>query len=169
MVRHKTRWLLVLVDFNEDVMYGCENKPSQKACGVCVFGRKELSMAIRDGAFTCWGDSVHVYTNDIQVRFYDAAQTRLALVRVPHQFCNQIRASLTFVSTVAFERVVLSTIAIAGSARAAKAAVVRFLRAKWQTAISERKPGPSELNEDNLNTICKQLTNILFQIQTIDR
>jgi hypothetical protein len=76
---------------------------------------------------------------------------------------------LTFVSTVAFERVVLSTIAIAGSARAAKAAVVRFLRAKWQTAISERKPGPSELNEDNLNTICKQLTNILFQIQTIDR
>jgi Rpp14/Pop5 family len=92
------------------------------------------------------------------VRFCDST-TRLAVLRVPREFCSIIRCALTFLTVINKRRVALTVDSIHGCSRTAKVQTIRKVKRIWRqrflktannddisrecTAI-ETKNGPSQ-------------------------
>lgn len=105
------------------------------------------------------------------VRFVDAA-TRLFLLRVPREFCNIVRSSLTMLTNnVASNgnsmRLVASVLSVNGSARTAKLATMARLKKEYR-GKSARNKAFSSKGDDALRTMMQELQSRLAVIQNID-
>mmetsp|Transcript_33201 Transcript_33201/g.80271 ORF Transcript_33201/g.80271 Transcript_33201/m.80271 type:complete len:182 (+) Transcript_33201:1119-1664(+) len=86
MVRHKARWLLVQVDFDK--------KHNKKAS---FPSKKEFALMIRQSISSSFGLAADGAAMETQVRFVNPT-TRLVLLRVPREFCNMVRCSITMLT-----------------------------------------------------------------------
>lgn len=83
---------------------------------------------------------LHLLNTTYTVRFCDAA-TRLALIRVPREFCGTVRAAITLLTTIQMQQqqqqqrqpqrsvaVTVTVLSVKGSARTAKMEAIRHVR-----------------------------------------
>ncbi|CAJ1945884.1 unnamed protein product [Cylindrotheca closterium] len=87
MVRHKARWILVQVDFSKQHDNKNTSFPS----------KKEFALMIRQSISSCFGVAADGAAMETQVRFVNST-TRLVLLRVPREFCNMVRCSITMLT-----------------------------------------------------------------------
>jgi RNase P/RNase MRP subunit POP5 len=183
MVRHKTRWLLVKVDFEVDV-----RKRNSKPIDYFP-SKKEVAQSIRESILSCFGtaaegaafdtqgmsrcfllyfviafNSKHCTQSPFSVRLCDAS-TRLLLLRVPREFHGIVRSAITLMTSVGANNrpVVASVISANGSARTAKIATIAQVRRSYRENL---KANP--INEKELHKTCKALEDALSAIQNID-
>lgn len=100
------------------------------------------------------------------------AATRLFLLRVPREFCNIVRSSLTMLTNnVASNgnsmRLVASVLSVNGSARTAKLATMARLKKEYR-GRSARNKAFSSKGDDALRTMMQELQSRLAVIQNID-
>ena len=70
-----------------------------------------------------------------KVRFYDS-NIRMALIRVPREYCQVIRASMTMLNEIQNKRVAISTISVNGSARTAKLSAIKQIQYCYRKKLS---------------------------------
>lgn len=170
MVRQKSRWLVVRVEWS----------PGQS--GVRLIDdddltRQQLVQAIRENMAACFGvaangamydtqgknaiDSNRILPKVVQtdttmpVRVWDAG-SRLALIRTPLEYCGTVRAALTLLTVLKRRRVVVTTRSVHGSARTAKLGMLRALRQAYRKAVLEQSTSKDKL--------CRQLDECLASI-----
>lgn len=144
MVRHKTRWLLVRVDYADEIgrnelqrkirdslqVFGVAGArfavDTHGECGSCslvrVVGAERCRMMSRAPT------QLHAFST---VRFWDP-HSKLALVRVARDFVKQVRAAFLFV-----RQPVLST-TVYGSARTAKIGLIQTIREHYRNECLAR-------------------------------
>lgn len=68
MVRHKTRWFLVRLDFEKHMTTTCQddNKSNEKSSDPPFPSRKEVTSGIRESILTCFGTAAGGAALDIQ-------------------------------------------------------------------------------------------------------
>lgn len=176
MVRHKNRWLLVRVELDDDI----RNNNQQMSVGSSSLdlfpSKKEFMARLRRTVTWCYGIAGEGPACDTQIRFCDA-ETRLVVVRLPRQYGDMIRSSLTLLLTRKhllslgekvdkvnpsdFHVCVLS---VHGSARTAKIAIFRKLRELYRLQIQESRI--SFPNDDKLQkNLCRSLQERLTLVQ----
>ena len=106
------------------------------------------------------------------VRFADPT-TRLAMVRTPREFCGRVRASITLLTLLNNQRVVLAVMSVNGSARTAKVAAIRELRRFYRDRILVAKRNGKDRKSQVMNakdTVkhCRLMEDALERIATID-
>jgi RNase P/RNase MRP subunit POP5 len=106
------------------------------------------------------------------VRFWDASQTKLLLLRVPRDFAGSVRSSLAFLALIRGRHVALLNLSVHGSARTAKIAAIRRVRAFYRDRILRLRRQPSPLGSAKAraeaNRLCTALENRLLTLQTLD-
>ena len=107
--------------------------------------------------------------NNEAVRFCDAT-TRLALIRVPREFCSIVRASVTLLTAVQNQRVSVTVLSVSGSARTAKVDAIRLLRRYYREKMLRliNDKGESILNRRETGQICRSMQDALETIVSID-
>ena len=174
MVRHKNRWLLVKVELADEIRTN-EKKKSSSSNGFP--SKKEFHGRLRKTISWCFGIAGEVPACDTQVRFCDA-ETQIAIVRVPRQYCGKIRAALTLLLTrkqlasigelsemeSKQQDYLASVVSVHGSARTAKIAIFRKFREIYKAKIEEsRKLFPED--DKASKRLCKALQERLALIQ----
>lgn len=171
MVRHKNRWLLVKIELADEI------RTNEKKSSSGFPSKKEFHGRLRKTISWCFGIAGEVPACDTQVRFCDA-ETQIAVVRVPREFCGKIRAALTLLLTrkqlasigeltemESKQDYLASVVSVHGSARTAKIAVFRKLREVYKVKIEEsRKLFPEDDNKAS-KRFCKALQERLALIQ----
>jgi Rpp14/Pop5 family len=106
----------------------------------------------------------------VPVRYYDASQTKLLLLRVPRDVVTSVRASLSFLTTVRTRRVALHTVSIHGSARTAKLATVRRIRSYYREQVLQmRRQLPQRAAElARIGQLCSSMEEQVNMLQNID-
>jgi hypothetical protein len=105
------------------------------------------------------------------VRFWDASQTKLLLLRAPRDAAGPVRASLPFVATIAARRVAVLALSAHGSARTAKLAAIRRVRAHYRERIlrlRRRADAATNKARAEASRLCAALENRLLTLQAID-
>lgn len=148
MVRHKTRWLLVRLDFFEDLSgdrtwSGADTSSSSKTSGEIaqaegLITKKDVLKSIRDSLGLSFGVASSGISNEIQVRLYDE-HFRLAMIRVPREESPTVRAAVTFLRAVQGKPVVASIISVNGSARTAKAATIMEFKRSFREQMAGQR------------------------------
>jgi hypothetical protein len=107
----------------------------------------------------------------LPVRFWDAAQTKLMLLRVPREAASSVRASLAFLTSIRTVRVALRTLSAHGSARTAKVATIKHVRSFYRARIlrvAHHRPPSGPQAKGEANQLCAALENRLLILQAID-
>eukprot|EP00980_Cylindrotheca_fusiformis_P009015 scaffold1934_cov79-Cylindrotheca_fusiformis.AAC.4 len=127
---------------------------------------------IRQSISSNFGVAADGAAMETQVRFVDA-KTRLVLVRVPREFCNMIRCSLTMLThnvtnntTSSSSRrptLVASVLSVNGSARTAKLATIARIQKEFQIPIQKELPNPT-----TESLLLQELQSLIVTIQNID-
>jgi len=166
MVRHKTRWFLVRLDYARDMVKAQSSRVVGHADSFPT--KKELAIAIRESLVSCFGQSSTTEAaREIQVRLSDLS-TRLAMIRVPRQFHTKIRASITFMTAIGGKRLVASVISVNGSARTAKLATIRHIRSIYRERILlQQQMGNGHESMKLMEESCKQLNDLLAVVSDI--
>jgi Rpp14/Pop5 family len=98
--------------------------------------------------------------------------TRLALVRVPREFCSTIRTSLTLLTEIKNQRIAISILSVNGSARTAKINSIRTLQYYYRELLSKVLKNNSSKNvtikRKELDQICQSMEEVLEVISNID-
>jgi len=131
MVRHKSRWLLVRIDWETDV--NCTSPGSNE-----IITARDIYLELRNLVQTVFGISGAAMTHDLQVRIYDA-EARIAIIRISRCQCNLVRASLTLLTSLKKFPLVANVISLSGSARTAKMIALRELRKDMEMKLSESR------------------------------
>lgn len=143
MVRRKSRWLLVKLDFESDILSSCSGGIAGGPLAVTLssIARKrkldgdettttlihqvtgtDIYRALRDSVTQNFG-MVGGALSDIQVRLYDP-KLHLAIIKTTREGYPAVRSSLTFMTQIKQGgdalKVVASTISVSGSARTAR-------------------------------------------------
>lgn len=143
MVRRKSRWLLVKLDFESDVLSSCsgsiaggplamkssssarKRKPDGDETTTTLIHQvtgTDIYRALRDSVIQNFG-MVGEALSDIQVRLYDP-KLHLAIIKTTRSGCPAVRSSLTVMTQIKqggdVIKVVASTISVSGSARTAR-------------------------------------------------
>lgn len=69
------------------------------------------------------------------------------MLRVPRSACNFVRAAITCMTQVGFERVAISTLRISGGGRTAKMAAMRILPKLYQRGLRQPNLPPEEVEK----------------------
>lgn len=159
MVRQKSRWLLVRLDFEENLVPKSTQSSTTKrgrgggiiksapessvpAASKGISG-KEIHKSLREMLSAAFGVVSAGMAFNIQVCIYDE-EAQLAIVKVPRDQCNKVRASLTFLSSIESTPAVVSILAVCGSARTAKMTCLHELRHRyWQQEALQKSSGKS--------------------------
>lgn len=204
MVRHKARWLLVQVDF--DKKQNSSSFPSKKDFALMIrssisscFGLAADGAAMETQGMdnsveapALWPASVLPFLVICFVRFliltifpsfrlYQPVRfvdptTRLVLLRVPREFCNMVRCSITMLTRNISEDVaaikqndskgagrrptlVASIISVNGSARTAKLSTMARIRKVYRQRLLDNQSDPRVLEE---------MHSLLNLVQNID-
>ena len=141
MVRRKSRWLLVKLDFESDILSSCSGgiaggplattssssarKRDEKTTATTSIQQvtgTDIYRALRDSVTQNFG-MVGTALADIQVRLYDP-KLHLAIIKTTREGYPAVRSSLTNMTQIKqggdVLKVVASTIAVSGSARTAR-------------------------------------------------
>mmetsp|Transcript_16095 Transcript_16095/g.37313 ORF Transcript_16095/g.37313 Transcript_16095/m.37313 type:complete len:174 (-) Transcript_16095:131-652(-) len=169
MVRHKNRWLLVMVELAD----GERNNKRQSSSSDSFPSRKEFTARLRRTVSWCFGITGEGAACDTQIRFCDA-DTRFVVVRVPREHYRIIWSSLTLLLT---RKQLLSlgektdtgdyqasVVSVHGSARTAKVATFRKLRQLYRQKIEESRtviPNDVKLQKN----MCRALQERLVLVQ----
>ncbi|KAL7479802.1 hypothetical protein ACHAW6_005520 [Cyclotella cf. meneghiniana] len=144
MVRHKNRWLLVKVDYEQNLLSQCNPNNSSLAAPPANKKRKLNKADSQNSSNSATNESIQISqitatdifrslqetvtqnygivascTTDVSVRFYDP-KVRLAVVKTSREKCPLVRSSIMFLNKVKQIKVVASTISVNGSARTAR-------------------------------------------------
>eukprot|EP00934_Nitzschia_sp_Nitz4_P009219 Nitzschia sp. Nitz4//scaffold123_size70294//35639//36226//NITZ4_005928-RA/size70294-exonerate_est2genome-gene-0.77-mRNA-1//-1//CDS//3329534485//9209//frame0 len=166
MVRHKTRWLLVQLDFQSTVGGG-----SSKSGGSGeIPSKNDLGTSIRRNLTTHFGVSAEGAALETQVRFWDP-DTRLLLLRVPREFYGIVRSSLTlwthhnasWDAPSKCPTIVASVLAVSGCARTAKLATIARLRKIFRHQIQSLGKDSKRSRQE-----LQKLETLTTTIQSID-
>jgi len=192
MVRHKTRWLLVRFDFEPDVVFGTTQRPSTATNEAVFYGgrrdtearrstidaitRKDVYRCVQDSILLNFGLSATGAAQDTQVRLYDT-KTRLAMIRVPREFCNLIRSAITLITTIEKNPVIARCISVNGCARTAKMVAMKEVKNSVRNSLHHRL----EENDNNetlpqegddiqklIRKECTSLDELLNEIRAMD-
>ena len=188
MVRHKNRWILVNVEFADDIRNNKNNhhhlqhtSASSGPSSAHLFpSKKEFTIRLRRTIAWSFGIAGEGPACDTQVKFCDA-ETQLVVVRVPRQYCDMIRSSLTLLLTNkqlvslgettttqqqqgSMQDYQASVVSVHGSARTAKIAVFRKLREVYRLQIQQSHiafPNDGKLKKN----LCRALQERLALVQ----
>mmetsp|Transcript_2758 Transcript_2758/g.4284 ORF Transcript_2758/g.4284 Transcript_2758/m.4284 type:complete len:187 (-) Transcript_2758:521-1081(-) len=186
MVRHKTRWLLVRFDYEPDVVYGSQ-RPSTatneavfyggrrdtevRRSGIDAITRKDVFKTLQESILFNFGISASGAAQDTQVRLYDS-KTRLAMIRVPREFCNLIRAAITFITIIQKNPVIVRCISVNSCARTAKMVAIKEVKKYFRNNLHRQlqEVGDTLPAEDQklIHKECNELGELLKVIRTMD-
>mmetsp|Transcript_26981 Transcript_26981/g.44938 ORF Transcript_26981/g.44938 Transcript_26981/m.44938 type:complete len:167 (+) Transcript_26981:29-529(+) len=165
MVRHKTRWLLVRLEFESDIQSSSSTSPAlsrrvvasedDESINKSKLLTKDIYKELVKTLSVCFGLSAHAIIHSIVVRHIDDA-TRLTMIRVPRSTANQVRTAVTYMTTLNEKNIVASVISVNGSARTARLSAMHEIR--------KRVPKTNPLSPKEL----KQLDARLQVIREID-
>ena len=177
MVRHKTRWLLVRLDFESDM--AMEESKKRKRGEISRLDTIVIYRAIKESLSSCFGIAAYGVLQGVQgkivaclkckssnvnahsialVRYYDE-QDRLAMIRMPREGYGMVRASIMFLTLLQSKAVVASVISVNGSARTARLAAISEVQRLFRGHHSQKNPSKKEVIQLELR---------LQQIQAID-
>lgn len=109
-----------------------------------------------------------------KVRFCDPT-TRLAILRVPREFCATVRCALTFLTAINKRRVVLTVHSIHGCARTAKVHAIRKVKRIWRerllisvkahdTVQETSTNQPNKVSRKEAGLICRSVDDVVNDI-----
>lgn len=109
-----------------------------------------------------------------KVRFCDS-NVRMALVRVPREYCQIIRSSITLLNEIQNKRVAISTVSVNGSARTAKINAIKEIqhcyrrRLKSLVDLHDSTDGRiSNTTRKDVDRLCQSMEETLDVITNID-
>ena len=110
----------------------------------------------------------------VKVRFYDS-NIHMALIRVPREYCQTIRASITMLNAIQNKRVAISTVSVNGSARTAKINAIKQIQNCYRKLIKnhvdlEDNPDGriSNTTRQDIDRLCQSMEETLDFITNID-
>ena len=179
MVRHKTRWLLVQLDFEPDM--AVEECKKRKRGETSKLDTIVIYRAIKESFYSCFGIAAYGFLQSVQgkteaylkcknhrilmnthpvalVRYYDE-HDRLAVIRVPREGYGMVRASILFLTLLQSKSVVASVISVNGSARTARLATITEVQRRFRGYHHQNYPSKKEVHQLDLR---------LQQIQAIE-
>lgn len=132
MVRHKTRWLLVRLEFESDISRQSSSRGGSDRIKVTEDGEgtlltKDIYKELVKTLSVNFGLSAHAILHDIVVRHIDD-DTKLTMIRVPRSTANQVRTAVTYMTTLNEKNIVASVISVNGSARTARLSAMHEIR-----------------------------------------
>lgn len=165
MVRQKNRFLIVTLDFDEQLMpASIERKQRERDSkkrrrpvtttdtasapddgSPPLIESKDIHRVFRTTMESNFGIVGAGMVHTMRVLLYDETD-RMAIIKVPREYSPMVRAGLTFITSVNDANVVLSTIGVHGSARTAKMAAVDLMRKTFNEATSL---GSGDMTNDN--------------------
>jgi hypothetical protein len=99
----------------------------------------------------------------------------VALIRVPREYCQIIRASITLLNEIQNKRVAISTLSVNGSARTAKMNAIKQVQNDYRKRIkSLADPNDDTIGQITNNTrkdidrLCQSMEETLDVITNID-
>lgn len=177
MVRHKSRWLLVAVESEENVKNLVSPTISNNTTTTTNINRigKEapLLLADKNGLFhsiritmqDAFGIAVAGIIEDIQVRLY-IPDSKLALIKVPRDASDLVRSAITLLTKVNDESIVATVISTNGSARTAKLATLRLIKRKFRNRVGVGNANV-KANANDAIRIGKELRNLEDQLELV--
>jgi len=174
MVRHKSRWLLVAVDSEENVKNLSPTTISNNNSNSNITGKDDpLRLADKNGLFhalrismqDAFGIAVAGIIEDIQVRLY-MPESKLALIKVPRDASDLVRSAITLLTKVNDEPIVATVISTNGSARTAKLATLRLIKRKFRNRVGVGNANVN-VNVNDAIRIGKELRNLEDQLEIV--
>lgn len=165
MVRQKNRFLIVTLDFDEQLMpASIERKQRERDSkkrrrpvtatdptsapddgSPPLIEAKDIHRVLRTTMESNFGIVGAGMVHTMRVLLYDETD-RMAIIKVPREYSPMVRAALTFITSVNDANAVLSTIGVHGSARTAKMAALDLMRKNF----NETTPiGSGDMTNDN--------------------
>lgn len=178
MVRLKTRWILLRLDFPSDVGFRKQTKEggnnNLKALDGQFPSRKEVFIAINNNHIENFGVAGTGEAQDIQVRFCDPV-TRLVLIRIPRDAFPRVRSTLTLITSIIRRRVVVNIIGVNGSVRTAKRSAIEHVRGIYRKYFQQQtisgeimsKKGAGKLASKTVKE-CASLEQTLSALHSIE-
>ena len=165
MVRQKNRFLIVTLDFDEQLMpASIERKQRERDSkkrrrpvtatdpasapddgSPPLIESKDIHRVLRTTMESNFGIVGAGMVHTMRVLLYDETD-RMAILKVPREYSPMVRAALTFITSINDANAVLSTIGVHGSARTAKMAALHLMRKNFNEATSM---GGGDMTDDN--------------------
>ena len=165
MVRQKNRFLIVTLDFDEQLMpASIERKQRERDSkkrrrpvtakdptsapddgSPPLIESKDIHRVLRTTMESNFGIVGAGMVPTMRVLLYDATD-RMAIIKVPREYSPMVRAALTFITSINDANTVLSTVGVHGSARTAKMAALDLMRKNFNEAASI---GGGDRTDDN--------------------
>ena len=135
MVRHKTRWLLVRLEFESQLSTVLTKREvGGEASDLPTLQTKEIYKELVKILGACFGMAAHAIIPDLVVRHVDVP-SQLCMIRVPRDAANRVRTAITFMTTLYNQNIVATVLSVNGNARTARLATMNEIRKRVQ-----RKP-----------------------------
>ena len=160
MVRQKNRFLVVCLDFDEQLVpASIERKrernskkrrrqtadPSNNSTPSVAdntddgspppIEAKDIHRVLRTTMESNFGIVGAGMVHTVRVLLYDETD-RMAIIKVPREYCPMVRSALTFITSINDANSVLSTIGVHGSARTVKMAALQLMRNHFNKATA---------------------------------
>ena len=166
MVRQKNRFLIVTLDFDEQLMPASierkqrerDNKKRRRPVTATdppmsapddgsppLIEAKDIHRVLRTTMESNFGIIGAGMVHTMRVLLYDETD-RMAIIKVPREYSPMVRAALTFITSINDANTVLSTVGVHGSARTAKMAALDLMRKNFNEATSI---GGGDRTDDN--------------------
>jgi Rpp14/Pop5 family len=108
------------------------------------------------------------------VRFCDST-IRIALIRVPREYCQVIRAAITLLTETRNKPIVVTTLSVKGSARTAKIDAIRQVRWHYRIRLNKLISRNRSIDEriskntrKDIDRLCQSMEDTLQIITNID-
>lgn len=142
MVRHKARWLVVHLDFGEQLERPHEqskmtspNSMSNKA--LPDLDASDIFHSLRKCIEATFGTYAFGVASELQVTFYEY-RLQIAVIRMSREHCGTVRSAVTLLTDMSGIRVAASVLAVCGSLRTARLVVLHELN-KFLPNENEKK------------------------------
>lgn len=165
MVRQKNRFLIVTLDFDEQLMPASierkqrerDSKKRRRPAAATdptsvpddgsppLIESKDIHRVLRTTMESNFGIVGAGMVHTMRVLLYDETD-RMAIIKVPREYSPMVRAALTFITSINDANAVLSTIGVHGSARTTKMAALDLMRKNFNETTSI---GSSDMTKDN--------------------
>jgi RNase P/RNase MRP subunit POP5 len=162
MVRQKNRFLIVNLDFDEQLMpasierkHERDSKKRRRPAAdpnnrilpapadtddgsPPLIEAKDIHRVLRAAMESNFGILGAGMVHTMRVLLYDETD-RLAIIKVPREYCPMVRSALTFITSINDANTVISTVSVHGSARTVKMAALDLMRKNFHRAHDNKK------------------------------
>jgi hypothetical protein len=108
-----------------------------------------------------------------EVRLCDSTM-RMALLRVPREYCQAIRASMTLLTQLRNQRIAISVLSVSGSARTAKIDAIKTTRHYYHERLRtlvrsyENEGHVTTSSQKEIDIVCQSMEETLHNILNIE-